>query len=117
MAPLAICGDNRRAPPRSAVTTAARAAAICDAVHGWGNIGRKIGCGDVLLVGADQMVQVIVCCSVEDTLALLVREGTLQEARQWSSTWTLQSEAQFFVLDGNVFEQAALWGATIDVLI
>ena len=66
------------------------------------------------------MVQVIVCCSVEDTLALLVREGTLQEARQWSSTWILQSEAQFFVLDDNVFEQAALWrikGATIDVLI
>ena len=51
------------------------------------------------------MVRVIVCCSVEDTLALLVHEGTLQEARQWSSTWTLQSEAQFFVLDGNVFER------------
>ena len=85
-------------------------------MHGWGNIGRKIGCGDVLLVGADRnlrMVRVIVCCSVEDTLALLVHEGTLQEARQWSSTWTLQSEAQFFVLD-------ALWrirGATIVVLI
>ena len=66
------------------------------------------------------MVRVIVCCSVEDTLALLVHEGTLQEARQWSSTWTLQSEAQFFDLDGNVFEQAALWritGATIDVLM
>ena len=32
MVPLAICGDNRRAPPRSAVTTAARRRAICDAV-------------------------------------------------------------------------------------
>ena len=73
-----------------------------------------------MLLGADKMVQVMVCCSVEDTLALLVREGTLQEERQWSSTWTLQSEAQFFVLDGNVYEPAALWrikGATIDVLI
>ena len=65
------------------------------------------------------MVQVIVCCSVGDIFALLVHEGTLQAARQWSSTWTLQSEVQLFVLDGNVFEQAALWritGATIDVL-
>ena len=67
------------------------------------------------------MVQVIVCCSVgiNKVFALLVHEGTLQAARQWSSTWTLQSEVQLFVLDGSVFEQAALWritGATIDVL-